>query len=322
MKDLPPELFIHVISLLPLSSKLQCVRVSKNWNDCITRTILFERLKFEGSLHKFRQAIRYFKERKHIGERVHHLIIYQKYIDTDDILILPTIFPNVKTIEWTECYNGVYCDLNKIVAKIRWSRLEKLKCKPQHHPNMPCLFKYFVFPNLKQLEVNFGFNHDVLVVRSMVRKLLNHLHETPIVKTLVMIRACASLHDMEGIYNVLPALKKVELVQAYLSPEEREVSVEAQANQLESLHMEFFQECEKFGNNESLNLDSMEASLLLTMSRWITYVKKKFHNIQDLRLLHYREHTFKSTGKYSSVERSLESKVCSLPNIKSCKIII
>lgn len=320
MKDLPTELFIYVISLLPLSSKLQCIRVSKNWNDCITKTNLYEQLKFEGSLHTFHQAIKYFKERRHIGERVRHLIMFQKYIDTEDILFLPTLFPNVQTIDWTECYNGVYCDLSKILTANKWCQLETLKYSPQLHPNMPCLFKYYVFPNLKQLEVNFGFNHDVLVVRSMVRKLLNHLHEAPIIDKLVMIRASTSLRDMEDIYSVLPTLKKVKLVQAYLSPEENEVSVDVQANQLESLDMEFFQECEKFGN-ETSNSDVVEATLMLTMSKWIAYVKRKFHNIQYLRMLHCREKNLNSNEEYSNIERALESRVCSMPNIKSCKII-
>jgi hypothetical protein len=317
MENLPTELFTIIVSLLPLSDKLNCIRVSKRWHEWITRTNLHVEIEFKGSLHKFHQGINFFKDRKHMGKRVQHLSISQRYFDADDILLLPTLFPNVKTMEWTETVNGVYCDPSKQVAA-KWKHLEKITYQPQYHPNMPCLFKYFTFPCLKQLEVNFGFNHNVSIVNSMVSMLLKDIYKAPILDSLILKRATISLENMEEIYDVLPKLRKVKLVQAYLSKEKSEIAIKAPAIQLESLYIEYYEAEEKFG--ELTNSVVTEADYMHTLFHWISYIGKKFKNIQHLNMLHCRENGNKSAD-YDRIEKTIENTLCTFPSIKTYKIV-
>jgi hypothetical protein len=254
-----------------------------------------------------------------MGKRVKHLIIFQKYFDVNDILIFPTLFPNVKTIEWKEAYNGIYCDSSKQITT-KWEHLEKITYQPQNHPSMPCLFKYYAFPNLKQLEVDFGFNYNVSIVTSMVNMLLKDIHKAPLLEDLVLKRATVSLENMEEIYSsALPKLKKVKLVQAYLYEEKTEITIKSPAIQLESLHMEYFEEEEKFG--ESGNSVMAKADYMPTLIRWISYIGKKFKNIQHLNMLHCRESDSKFSN-HESKEKTIEKILCTIiPNIKSYKII-
>jgi hypothetical protein len=110
MDRLPKEIFIVIISTLPLQDKLNCIAVNNQWGQDIRRSCLYSKLVFKNRSqtlspdYYYQTAIHFFAVDgdNYNGERaktVRHLEMYQQSLNVDRIVALPSLFPKLIDIK-------------------------------------------------------------------------------------------------------------------------------------------------------------------------------------------------------------------------------
>lgn len=101
MEKLSTEVLIPIFSQLDINNKLECILVCKKWHNIITRNTLYKQLKFK-NIVTFNRAINLFNKKQEFGQLVEVLLIEKFELDIFSILFMPTKFPNLKTLDWSE----------------------------------------------------------------------------------------------------------------------------------------------------------------------------------------------------------------------------
>lgn len=300
MERLPAEVVITIVLHLPLSGKLECIRVSKAWNRWITSTILYQKIVLYGKI-KFRKAINLF-HKGYGGKTVRHLVVNQDESNLKKITLLPVIFPFVQVLEWTEASS--YIDSGGPSA-VNWRYIERLVYCPKYHRNMPYFLHFFTFTNLKYLQVDLRYRGGGKKQQAS-QSIINSLYLTPFLEQLVMVRLLISISDMEKIHQDLPMLRYIKLFEIEMAREQTEpLHIQNPADQLELFHLHF---------NKLYRISN--ASCKVTLKKWLTYVGGKYKHLQYLSIIGYGKPLHSINIKQILTKTHLIDK----SNIKSYKI--
>jgi hypothetical protein len=102
MNRIPAEVFISIMSYLPLSDKMECILVSRQWHEIIAASNLYEELSFR-EYETFSQALGLFCRKAAFGESVRKLSLYiLGFTEKADSLLLPLLLPNIEKLECLE----------------------------------------------------------------------------------------------------------------------------------------------------------------------------------------------------------------------------
>jgi hypothetical protein len=101
MEKLPAELIVKITSHLSLNGKLSCILVCKQWYEIMSRTNLDNVTTFKKQ-YEISQALALFEIKKHTGQRVTHVGISAFDMDSQTVLSLIPLLPNITYLNWKE----------------------------------------------------------------------------------------------------------------------------------------------------------------------------------------------------------------------------
>jgi hypothetical protein len=192
----PAEILSSILPSLSLGDKFRCMLVCKYWYDTIINLDLFKKVEFKKNQEKFDRALDFFKENLYLGhQQVRHLDVEElKHIDTETVIALTTIFPNITSLEWieknyraSEHYNQFkFISESYKEALKQWKHLQRIVDYPTHiflHISTSLLYTCTMI-NLKYLEVLFEDYISMRVGReihgrNMLVELIKYIHNAP-----------------------------------------------------------------------------------------------------------------------------------------------
>lgn len=145
-----------------MKNKLRCVQVSKKWEEIVTASNLFSMLDFT-TTKKTDAAIVYFNDgRQHIAKTVDHLTLKNINIESQLVLSLIELFPNIKYLAWNDKKYGSshttttgHAPLKEELAQklIKWKCLRYIHDTTSFPKISACLYESCSLVVLKYLKI-------------------------------------------------------------------------------------------------------------------------------------------------------------------------
>lgn len=315
MDNLPREIFISIISNLNQKDICSCVQVSHKWFRIITSTTFYKKLEFKG-LDQLHRAIPWFEANDHIGKQVQELGIIGCDIDLLLFQSLPTLFPNIKQLQWHEeqqqqiSTNSMIEDMKSNSAVIeldcnkKWNHLESIIDMPKSLHISNVLLSSGMLPHLKHLEVSFHYSvssqDNINLLKSLIKKLPN----APTLKKLALGKVQVSLKDLEDLHKNTPQLQELQLCDALLTNEEIDLQDIQPTKEFKSFHF--------MPRNASHLRDEKNVSSIV---KWFEYMGKKYTHLRHLTVLANNKKLPQSDS--IGLENSLIQALSNMPNIET-----
>lgn len=113
MDKLPFEIFICIIELLDHESRLNCCQVCKKWNNNLNQSYLLFESVFCNDLNNYNRLKQYFKQNKHLSDRVETFVYSLKgELSVDHLNQLPPIIPSIKHFRLFTNDSTIYTHVN------------------------------------------------------------------------------------------------------------------------------------------------------------------------------------------------------------------
>ncbi|CAO0799512.1 unnamed protein product [Mucor circinelloides] len=224
MDRLPKELNALVFSYLTQQEKLECLLVSKYWNEKIKQLgVLFSPLMLLYDYFKLQEAMEYFEHHPDMAHQINDLIFSDRNAPDDELFVrFPVLFSNLKTLE----FRVLSCaDIGQLsvrggdaVSKFQtWSSTLRSITEANMSTNplasyilsKPCL--HLTSLALEYYEPRYYNNLWENDVKTTKDKLIANLKNASKLTSLTLTGVHLTMHDFELIHQKLPSLKKLVL---------------------------------------------------------------------------------------------------------------
>jgi hypothetical protein len=318
MDRLPKEIFIVIISTLPLQDKLNCIAVNNQWGQDIRRSCLYSKLVFKNRSqtlspdYYYQTAIHFFAVDgdNYNGERaktVRHLEMYQQSLNVDRIVALPSLFPKLIDIKIIQdrFSNGLAIGQDALIDDAArrqenyvkwWSEVQRIITNETIM--IPLINNLLVAPssplkNLTCLSLSFGAAYNPLssvmgsqqdqLRNKMDCLLLSNLQHAPALNKLTLEDIHLDLKDMEILHKSAPNLQRLDLKSIFVSQRETPIIPTNHISNLLKLSVNFFVQPPAAARNGDAYRNFLVCSRT-NIIMWLDYFGSKYTNINKLSL--------------------------------------
>lgn len=285
MSKLPTEIWVVITNYLFFTEKLQLTCACKK---CLKpyHNLHYMTPSLSGTSRNSNKLYSCAARSNTLEKNVRKLsLLGMMHYDMQVVLWLPTLFPKITSLEWTDKHEHEIGNTEEVGSPIfaqalqQWEDIESIVDSTYHLEIATHLLEITRCDRLTRLQIIFHDYSDeeghMSLKRDILHGLLKNIHNAPSIECVTFKETAVRLEDMENLHNSLPKLKTVVLDEVSIYDSDNVINIDkiSSKNTMESfslLNFTLVNPYEQDGTNAASN--------------WISYLGGGCRNLQELNL--------------------------------------